>query len=1428
MDTMSPERTLSPDEDESSSDAGSSDHLIEDETALGEQLGAGSAAGAGSSSNSSSNSTNNGVSGGAETIIGGHVTVETSSPIGSPAPELELGPGPAQPLPTGGKPYGSSMVLSTIPLDAVTSSQLILQPHTGSNIFHPSPQQLQQQQPPQTLNNNNTSFKNHNNSSNGSGGVGGKNILINTGGNGHHHPQLVPHPHTTMATMSGGAILSSSIVPSPASPGTSGGGLVVLERRAGGPTMTTTGGAPPSNGTAIPPPGSKLVLLHTGGGREDYITDAIGGVGNIVLLATEQMDMAEHDIINNNVIISASGVVSNGSSSTTPRTTIATVSSHQLHPTSAGGTTTGVPATAAHGDEELTSLTWLQDENLLKGINLSKVPVSSPDSPRQVAGVTTGTVGGGVASGRLSPTSDFIEDSSSVSEDNTSSANSSSDHGNSTGTYHSETTTTTAVLATPEQQQRTTSQHTFQLGAAGHAKTITGINGETIIEYPVIAVNHHHPVGASNGHAPQQQQVVIDGSKTMKMTLVTATSGIDGATSTTVPFAVSSSSMVAGGSGAISYVVSSPANSTSSAVPIASSTPVSSSGNGNGSSKSNSSSTNATPHQHFHKKYLREELVKQQQQEQQQQQQQQQVHQPKHSMGGSITTIANGGVSGGGTANVNSVFLTPLKQQINSALKYEDGIESGEDRSYHHLPPAAPMKNGSTSYGGSSSTMSSPNVSGEEYGGTTVTTVYGGLNLVKQSPAASPSHNGSASNGTVAIMMNGASNQHHQIQHLHPTQHHHHQQQHHLQHHLQHQPQLQHASPSVAVQPSSSSSVLSMPSSPQGGASTNSAVSPSKLPPPKAKHPTNVPYDPLVHVNNKPPFSFSSLIFMAIENSQQKALPVKEIYAWIVQHFPYFKTAPTGWKNSVRHNLSLNKCFQKVEKAANLGKGSLWMVEPQFRPNLIQALSRSPFHAGSGIDKATYKSMQQQQRSTNASPTGNGAQYSKQDNFPQLASRLAPSDAQNGLLHDDPDDLSRSSTPIDYDGGGSDLSAPVGSQHHTTHYPQHHHTQPPPQQQSVHHGHGIPQQHSMVRGGLLVTESPNVSGDGYHLSSDGTISEGGIVQCATGLVYVNGSGGTSGLPKEIVGREWSADTIEDVNAATAMLALKHGPKIFIESSFRNGNPPVITTSPSEDHTYSAGGASGATGLPEQSTAAPSTNGSPLLVGNGSSCCSSSDERYEHSRPHHLRHPPLLSHLPQHHASQHHSDNISNGTSSDAAYESSEESHPHHASAAADMEERRRQESVYALLNLAQMTYSSSPSSSMSSSTSTLSSPASSTGSLKRSAPNDSYTSGAGIHNSYHHQRSQLVASPDDRMRIANAASPLHPHNGHVVELTGAGGGPSVTTYYGGVQHLHAVNGSSANKVTSDDLSQRYTSPPPAKKSKARTALKKLKKKSWAR
>ncbi|GAB1606525.1 hypothetical protein Ahia01_000935100 [Argonauta hians] len=111
-------------------------------------------------------------------------------------------------------------------------------------------------------------------------------------------------------------------------------------------------------------------------------------------------------------------------------------------------------------------------------------------------------------------------------------------------------------------------------------------------------------------------------------------------------------------------------------------------------------------------------------------------------------------------------------------------------------------------------------------------------------------------------------------------------------------------------------------------------------------HPPHVPYNPQKHINNKPPYSFSCLIFMAIEDSPQKSLPVKDIYSWILKNFPYFLSAPTGWKNSVRHNLSLNKCFKKVEKekGQSIGKGSLWCIDPDYRPNLLQALRKTPYH----------------------------------------------------------------------------------------------------------------------------------------------------------------------------------------------------------------------------------------------------------------------------------------------------------------------------------------------------------------------------------------------------------------------------------------------------------------------------------------------------
>lgn len=82
------------------------------------------------------------------------------------------------------------------------------------------------------------------------------------------------------------------------------------------------------------------------------------------------------------------------------------------------------------------------------------------------------------------------------------------------------------------------------------------------------------------------------------------------------------------------------------------------------------------------------------------------------------------------------------------------------------------------------------------------------------------------------------------------------------------------------------------------------------LPQPQA----STPPLPLPPAASKPPYSFSSLIFMAIEDSPDKRLPVKDIYAWIVNNFPHYRTATRGWRNSVRHNLSLSKSFRRIHR----------------------------------------------------------------------------------------------------------------------------------------------------------------------------------------------------------------------------------------------------------------------------------------------------------------------------------------------------------------------------------------------------------------------------------------------------------------------------------------------------------------------------------
>ncbi|KAK4474509.1 hypothetical protein MN116_001657 [Schistosoma mekongi] len=81
--------------------------------------------------------------------------------------------------------------------------------------------------------------------------------------------------------------------------------------------------------------------------------------------------------------------------------------------------------------------------------------------------------------------------------------------------------------------------------------------------------------------------------------------------------------------------------------------------------------------------------------------------------------------------------------------------------------------------------------------------------------------------------------------------------------------------------------------------------------------------------SEKPPYSYIALIAMAIKASPSKRCTLSEIYQYLHTQFPFFRGQYTGWKNSVRHNLSLNEVFIKLPKGMGRpGKGHYWTIDP--------------------------------------------------------------------------------------------------------------------------------------------------------------------------------------------------------------------------------------------------------------------------------------------------------------------------------------------------------------------------------------------------------------------------------------------------------------------------------------------------------------------
>ncbi|XP_018964548.1 forkhead box protein P3 isoform X1 [Cyprinus carpio] len=79
------------------------------------------------------------------------------------------------------------------------------------------------------------------------------------------------------------------------------------------------------------------------------------------------------------------------------------------------------------------------------------------------------------------------------------------------------------------------------------------------------------------------------------------------------------------------------------------------------------------------------------------------------------------------------------------------------------------------------------------------------------------------------------------------------------------------------------------------------------------------------YANVRPPYTYAFLIRWSILEAPDKQRTLNEIYNWFTRMFFYFRHNSPTWKNAVRHNLSLHKCFVRVDGRT----GAVWTVDEE-------------------------------------------------------------------------------------------------------------------------------------------------------------------------------------------------------------------------------------------------------------------------------------------------------------------------------------------------------------------------------------------------------------------------------------------------------------------------------------------------------------------
>jgi len=132
--------------------------------------------------------------------------------------------------------------------------------------------------------------------------------------------------------------------------------------------------------------------------------------------------------------------------------------------------------------------------------------------------------------------------------------------------------------------------------------------------------------------------------------------------------------------------------------------------------------------------------------------------------------------------------------------------------------------------------------------------------------------------------------------------------------------------------------------------------------------------------------SYADLITEAIESSPEKRLTLAQIYEYMVKNIEYFSdkgesNSSAGWKNSIRHNLSLHDKFKRIQNEGT-GKSSWWTINYNAKPGKsprrrVQSMDQSMAKTASKGAKMAAKRKQEKNKKSRQ-----GGAYSGLNNSP--------------------------------------------------------------------------------------------------------------------------------------------------------------------------------------------------------------------------------------------------------------------------------------------------------------------------------------------------------------------------------------------------------------------------------------------------------------